>query len=206
MLPDPPLLLISDRIQARGDLASVLAAACRGGCRWISLREKDLPGAEQVALFRHVREALMAYGVTLTLHGSAALAKAAGADGVHLPAGADPAEARALLGRSALIGLSVHRPAEAAAADPAMLDYVTASPVFLTASKPGYGPALGVEGLRAFVAASRVPVIALGGVEAENAPLCRSAGAAGIAVMGGVMRAEDPGAMLGTLLHGSGTP
>ena len=194
-LPDPPLLLITDRAQACDDLATVVAAACAGGCRWVSLREKDLPETDQLALFARLRAALSAFDVRLTLHGSAALAQAAGADGVHLPSGADPAAARALLGPGALIGLSTHRPAEAAAADPALLDYVTASPVFLSASKPGYGPALGFDGLAAFAAGACVPVIALGGIDAGTAGLCRDAGAAGIAVMGAVMRAADPCAL-----------
>ena len=199
MLPDPPLLLITDRRQARGDLAEQVAAACAGGCRWVSLREKDLAEAEQIALFGRLRAATKPFGAVLTLHGPAALAQAAGADGVHLSSGSNARIARALLGPGALIGLSTHAPGEGReSAD--VLDYVTASPVFLTASKPGYGPALGLDGLAACVAATPVPVIALGGIDAETAAACRAAGAAGIAVMGAVMRAGDAGAEIGRLL------
>lgn len=194
MLPVPPVLLITDRSQAKGDLADMVAAACAGGCRWISLREKDLPEAEQVALFARIAGVARPFGARVTLHGAAALAQAAGADGVHLPGGSDPAAARALLGPLALVGLSLHSREEASRADAASLDYVTASPVFLTASKPGYGPALGLDGLTGFVRACPVPVIALGGIEAATAALCRQAGAAGIAIMGAIMRAEDPAA------------
>ncbi|MFG1378385.1 thiamine phosphate synthase [Xanthobacter autotrophicus] len=200
MLPAPPLLLITDRTLARGDLAQVAVEACAGGCRWISLREKDLPAAEQIALFAQLREATRAFRPRLTLHGSAELALAAEADGVHLPDGGDPGKARALLGPHALVGLSVHTLAEAEAADGAGLDYITVSPVFLTSSKPGYGPALGVAGLAGLVAASPVPVIALAGIAPANARSCRDAGAAGIAVMGSVMRAEDPAAEVSALL------
>lgn len=194
MLPAPPLLLITDRAQAGGDLARVARAACAGGCRWLSLREKDLPPHAQIALVAALREATRPFGPRLLLHGAARLARAAGADGVHLPDGADAREARGILGPGALVGLSVHTPAGAAATDPAAVDYITASPVFLTASKPGHGPALGIAGLAAFVAASPVPVIALGGIAPSNAASCRAAGAAGLAVMGGIMRADDPGA------------
>lgn len=162
----------------------------------MSLREKDLPEAEQLIVFSRLREVTRGFGTRLTLHGAPALALAAGADGVHLPDGGDPAAARDLLGPGALVGLSVHRLKDAAAVDPAWVDYITASPVFLTASKPGYGPALGTAGLAAFVSASPVPVIALGGIETETAPLCLDAGAVGIAVMGGVMRAPDPAAAM----------
>ncbi|MFG1361330.1 thiamine phosphate synthase [Xanthobacter pseudotagetidis] len=192
MLPVPPALLITDRSQAKGDLAAVVAAACAGGCRWISLREKDLPEVEQVALFARIAGVARPFGARVTLHGAAALARAAGADGVHLPGGSDAAAARALLGPKALVGLSLHSREEAAQTDAASLDYVTASPVFLTASKPGYGPALGLEGLAAFARACPVPVLALGGVGAAEAGACWAAGAAGLAVMGGVMRADDP--------------
>ncbi|MEP9351680.1 thiamine phosphate synthase [Xanthobacter sp. KR7-225] len=194
MLPAPPVLLITDRSQAKSDLPDVVAAACAGGCRWLSLREKDLAAAAQIALFARMAAIARPCGARVTLHGAAQLARAAGADGVHLPGGSDPAEARALLGPHALVGLSLHTLEEAARADPAALDYVTASPVFLTASKPGHGPALGLDGLAAFARACRVPVIALGGVDAANAGACRAAGAAGLAIMGGVMRAHDPAA------------
>ena len=199
-LPDPPLLVITDRTQAQGDLADVAAAACAGGCRWLSLREKDLAPEAQIALFARLRDATRPFGAILTLHGPAGLARAAGADGVHLPDGADARAARALLGSDALVGLSIHAVADAARVVAADVDYITASPVFLTASKPGYGPALGPQGLAAFVAAVPVPVIALGGVDATTAALCRQAGAAGLAVMGPVMRAEDPAAQLAGLV------
>ncbi|HEY2540814.1 MAG TPA: thiamine phosphate synthase, partial [Stellaceae bacterium] len=111
----------------------------------------------------------------------------------------DPATARARLLR-ALIGVSAHSAADAAAQLRAGADYVTISPVFLTASKPGYGPALGLDGLAA-AAAAPGPVLALGGITAENAGLCRAAGAAGVAVMGDVMRADDPQATVADLVR-----
>ena len=77
----------------------------------------------------------------------------------------------------ALIGASAHSAAEAAALLRAGADYVTISPVFLTASKPGYGPAMGLDGLARIVAGSTGPGMALGGITPENAALCRAAGA-----------------------------
>lgn len=191
-LPAPPILLVTDRAQAQGDLIALVAAVLAGGLRWVSVREKDLPEAEQAALVRALRPIADAHGARLTLHGSAALAHSAGADGVHLPGGADPVAARALLGPEALIGLSVHGVAEAAAADDAALDYLVAGPAFETASKPGYGPALGADGLRALRAASPLPLIAIGGIGAAQMSVCRAGGASGVAVMGGLMRAADP--------------
>jgi thiamine-phosphate pyrophosphorylase len=134
------------------------------------------------------------------LHGDPKIARDAGAAGVHLPAKANPAEARKLLGKNALIGMSIHDAEEARAADPAALDYIIAGPVFATASKPGYGPALGPKGLAAIVHASRVPVIAIGGIDAKNVGDCSAAGARGVAVMGGVMRAKSPAGAVMQLL------
>lgn len=157
------------------------------------MREKDLPEAGLAALFSRLRAVTAPYGAVLTLHGPAAQAQAVGADGVHLPAGSDAGAARALLGPGALIGLSVHGADEARAVQAGSVDYITASPVFLTRSKPGYGPALGPEGLQRFVLASPVPVLALGGVSIGTLAGCMEAGAQGVAVMGEMMRADQPG-------------
>jgi thiamine-phosphate pyrophosphorylase len=197
-LPDPPLLLITDRKQARKPLADIVGAALAAGCRWVSLREKDLPESEQIAMAQLLLPLVRRFGATLTLHGDASVAKAAGVNGVHLRSGTDTASARSTLGADALIGLSIHSPAEAAMA--ASADYVVAGPAFETASKPGYGPALCAAGIAAVANSSPVPVIAVGGISASNLPDIIAAAAAGIAVMGGVMRAEDPGAEVADLL------
>jgi thiamine-phosphate pyrophosphorylase len=191
-LPDPPLLLITDRRQARRPLEEIVAAAFSAGCRWVSVREKDLPPDEQVLLARDIASRARLHGARVTLHGGAALAKLAGADGVHLPAGVDPVSARALVGPGKLIGVSIHTATEAEAIDPAIVDYALAGPAFETASKPGYGPEIGRKGLIDVARAARVPVLAIGGINAARVGELIAAGAAGVAVMGGVMRAADP--------------
>ncbi len=190
-LPDPPLLLITDRRQARRPLAEIVADTLAAGCRWVSLREKDLPQDEQILLARGLAPLAQARGAKLTLHGEAALAKLAGTDGVHLPAGVDAASARALIGPGKLVGVSIHTVTEAEAVDPAIVDYALAGPAFETASKPGYGPEIGRRGLLEIARAARVPVLAIGGINSARVGELIAAGAAGIAVMGGVMRAAD---------------
>jgi len=190
-LPSPPLLVISDRSQARRPLVEIAEAAFRGGCRWFSLREKDLPAAERRDLLRTLVLLGHRFGGSVTAHEDIAAVIAAEADGVHLPGGGDPAAARRRLPQG-LIGVSAHAPEEAAAQLAAGADYVTLSPVFLTASKPGYGPAVGLDTLAAAARLSPGPVIALGGIDAANVAACLVAGARGIAVMGEVMRADDP--------------
>ena len=199
-LPDPPLLLITDRRQTLLPLADVVRAVLATGCRWISMREKDLSQVDQVALARALLSIARRHGACLTLHGDAALAKACGADGVHLPAGSDPIASRAMLGPAKLIGLSLHTVTEAAAIDPNVVDYAIAGPIFETPSKPGYGPGIGRKGLVDIARAASVPVLAIGGLNATRAAEVLAAGPVGIAVMGGVMRAADPGQEVKALL------
>jgi thiamine-phosphate pyrophosphorylase len=103
------------------------------------VREKDLPPAEQVALTRELLVIAQDFGAVLTPHCDAALARAGGADGVHLPDGSDPSAARAALGSAALVGISVHSGAQLRALDPTIVDYTIAGPVYASPSKPGYG-------------------------------------------------------------------
>jgi thiamine-phosphate pyrophosphorylase len=200
ILPDPPLLVISDRSQARWPLEAVAEAALAGGCRWFSLREKDLLPEERRDLLAALVALGRRYGAIVTAHEDIAAVAAAGADGVHLPGGGDPLAARVRL-PGALIGASAHSASEAAVLLGGGADYVTVSPVFPTASKPGYGPALGIEGLAGIVVVAPGPVVALGGITPQNAALCRSAGARGVAVMGEVMRAPDPRAAVEHLIR-----
>jgi len=199
-LPVPPLLLVTDRAQARRPLPEIVGSAFNAGCRWVSLREKDLSDDEQVPLFRALLPVAHRHGGRLVLHGQAALAKLAGADGVHLASGSDAAAARALLGAQKLVGVSIHTVTEAEAINPGVVDYALAGPAFETPSKPGYGPGIGRKGLAEITRASRVPVLAVGGVNAARIGELMAAGCAGVAVMGGVMRAADPALEVAALI------
>ena len=191
-LPEPPLLLVTDRRQSRWPLVQVVADAIATGCRWISVREKDLSEDDQVALVRALLPIARCEGARVSLHGDPALARAANADGAHLSARSDPLAARKLLGADKLIGVSIHTVTEAEVIDPAVVDYAIAGPAFETASKPGYGPEIGRNGLAEIAVAARVPVLAIGGINAMRVAEVLAAGPAGIAVMGGVMRAANP--------------
>ena len=191
-VPQPPLLLVTDRRQALRPLQAVVAAAVGAGCRWVSVREKDFPADEQILLARSLLPLVRAQGGKLMLHGAASLARDAGIDGVHLPAGRDAAAARALVGPEKILGVSIHTVTEAEQIDPACVDYALAGPAFETPSKPGYGPEIGRKGLADIARACRVPVLAIGGINAGRIAEVVARGAAGVAVMGGVMRAADP--------------
>ena len=191
-LPQPPLLLVTDRQQARTPLVTLIAEAIAAGCRWVSVREKDCSPKHQIGLVQALLPIARRHGARVSLHGNALLAKTANADGVHLSARDDPLAARKLLGTDRLVGVSIHSVTEARALDPGIVDYAIAGPAFETASKPGYGPGIGREGLAEIAAAARVPILAIGGINATRAAEVLAAGSAGIAVMGGIMRAPDP--------------
>jgi thiamine-phosphate pyrophosphorylase len=199
-LPDPPILVITDRRQARRPLEEIAAAVFGAGGRWLSLREKDLDSASRAALLARLVALGRGYGAIVGVHEDVAAARATGAGALHLPAGVLPPGARHALGANALIGGSAHDENEVAALASAGADYATLSPIFLSASKPGYGPALGLDRLARAAATSPLNILALGGVDDGNAASCIAAGAAGIAVMGSVMTAGDPGRVMAGLI------
>ena len=174
-LPQPPLLVITDRQVAKRPLEAVAEEAFAAGCRWLSLRDKDLPEPERLTLLGRLMSLAEASGALVTVHGHGVGAAARAARGLHLDRTGDVAAARRALGPSALIGRSAHDEAEAEAAAEGGADYVTFSPVFASISKSGYGRAAGLGELRGLARRSRLPVVALGGIDAGNAAACLEA-------------------------------
>jgi thiamine-phosphate pyrophosphorylase len=203
-LPQPPLLVITDRKQAVQPLLNVVLALFAGGCRWISLREPDLTPNERVnMLYRMVNFGERAKAKVM-VHADFDAAMTTGAAGVHLPRYGSIKTARSYLGNRALVGVSAHDRGEVQQAVALGADYVTLSPIFESPSKPDYGPALGLKGLGEIAKSMPIPIYALGGVDASNAAACRAAGAAGVAIMGAAMRAADPEAMIRAVIAALG--
>ena len=155
-LPTPPILVITDRKQCPDGLEARAAALFHGGCRFLSVREKDLAPGERRALLIRLAALGREVGATMCVHDDI---DAAGALGIalHLPAAGDAARARRTLGDLTLIGQSCHSRAEIRAAAAAGVDYVTIGPAFATASKPGYGPAADLGGMIVMGAAMATP-------------------------------------------------
>ena len=196
----PSLLVITDRQNTSLPFDEVLVQVLNAGCRWIMVREKGLATAELCPLVETIQEAASAFGATISINGDYTAASIRGIRAIHLPQGHPVPAIRRVMGAQTLIGVSAHSVAEAMQAAAESANYITASPVHETPSKPGYGPALEMAGLSEIVAAVRIPVLALGGVTIANAAECIRAGAAGIAVMGSVMRSETPGRVVSDLI------
>lgn len=181
----PRLLLLTDRSQLRlgRPLGRTLRECADAGLTHVVLRELDLPDAHRALVAADAAAA----GLTVI----SAHRPVPDAVGVHLPAAAAPAAA----GAATLVGRSCHSAADVARAADAT--YATLSPYAPTRSKPGYGPPLPPSAYGGHA----VPVFALGGVTAANAPDARAAGAHGVAVMGEVMRSADPAATVAALLE-----
>lgn len=206
----PRLLVLTDGEQTGArTLLSTVQLAIDGGARAVVLREKRATTAERRGLARTIRSWLAPLGGVLLVASDLAIE----ADGVHLAA-ADPFPDE----RPAIVGRSCHDLAEIRRAAAEGCDYVTLSPVFATRSKPGYGPGLGLAGLRDIVddfelgsdsgppapvgpGGRAMPVYALGGIDVDMAGVCLRAGATGVAVMGALMRAADPSTTAHALAH-----
>ena len=167
-------------------------AALQGGASCVQYRNKDFHLADYGEL-RRIRDLCRINGVPLVINDDVLLAKAVGADGVHLGQGdGNPREARAVLGPGALIGISVSTLEELGRTDLTPCDYVGSGPVFATGTKADAKPVRGLDGLAEIVRQVALPVVAIGGVTADRVPGCLDAGAAGVAVISAVSRAADP--------------
>jgi len=188
------LCLVTDRHATGGrDLLDVVTAALRGGVDAVQLREKDLGARELLALAREVRAICTQHDAKLLINDRIDVALACGADGVQLPTNSfSVADARHLLGRGSLIGCSTHSIDEATAAAAQGADFVVFGPVFDTPAKRAYGKPVGLDALQAVTRAVAVPVLAIGGITAHNAPSVRACGATGIAAIGAFFGAASP--------------
>src|SRR5215211_7419200 len=167
----------------------VAFGAIDGGATAVQLRAPELGDDVLRRLAAEIRERCAREGVMFVVNDRPDIARQVGADGVHVGRDDAPLEARGIFG-DGVLGISADTPAEATAAARAGADYLGVT-VFTTGTKADARP-LGLEGLRAIVGSTELPVVAIGGIDASNACDVLEAGAAGIAVVSAVGAAEDP--------------
>ena len=186
---------ITDRQRcAPTPLRDVVSELLDVGVKAIQLREKDLSDTALAQLAEPIAVLCQNYDANLFINTHINVARDVGAAGIHLPANADPVgSVKAETGDNFYIGCSVHNFDAAKKREAEGADFVTYSPIYPTASKPGYGPAVGTASLTEMVECVKLPIFALGGVTPARVLECLKAGAFGVAVMSGVMSPKGAG-------------
>lgn len=196
MRPDVRLYLVTGPVPSGRRLEEVVEAAVAGGVTAVQLRDKNAPTVQLIARARELHAIARPYGVPVFVNDDVEAALRSGVEGVHV--GVDDAAAsaaRAAIGPDGLVGWSVNdlgqvdRDAEILASD-----YLAASPVWSTPSKPDATVPLGLHGVTRLrhLMPPDLPLVAIGGIDATNAAEVVDAGADGVAVVSAICAADDP--------------
>ncbi len=190
---DWTLYVITDAQLSRGrSHLEVAREAIKGGASLIQFRDKEMTTRQLVETAGKIKELTEGADIPLIINDRLDVALAVDADGVHVGQDDMPAAlARQLIGPHKILGVSASTVEEARQAEREGANYVSASPVFTTPTKPDAPPPTGLEGLRAIVEAVNLPVIAIGGIDEKNAAEVMEAGAQGVAVISVVVSALD---------------
>ena len=200
--PDLRLIVITDAaLAAPRTVVDVVQAALAAGAPAIQLRMKDAPARDVLAAAFALLERTRSAGARLYVNDRLDVALAAGADGVHLgPDDIPVAAARAVVPSGFLIGYSTDDPERAARAQHDGADYIGCGAVFGTSSKDVGGESIGTARLDDVARRVTIPVVGIGGIGLENVGEIARTRAAGVAVIGAVMKATDPAEVVRQLL------
>lgn len=189
---DMLLYAVTDRAWLHGrTLANCVAAALRGGATFVQLREKEADDRETAELARALMPLAHAAGVPFVIDDRVELARAVGADGVHVgQSDAACADARRILGPDAIVGVSAQTIDQARAAQEAGADYLGVGAVFTTSTKKD-ADSVSLSELQGLCRAVDIPVVAIGGVNAHTAPKLAGCGVDGIAVVSALFAQDD---------------
>lgn len=172
--------------------------ALEGGIKWVQLRMKDATEDEIISVGTEVRRLCDQHSATFIIDDHVELVHKLKADGVHLGKNDMPiAEARNILGKDIIIGGTANTFEDIAAHYQATANYIGCGPFRFTTTKKGLSPTLGLEGYRSIMtkvkeAGINIPIVAIGGITAEDIPDIMQTGIAGIALSGAILRAENP--------------
>jgi len=179
------------------DELSGAEAVLKGGCRWVQLRMKDASDEEFMSVGRKLAELCRSFGARLILDDRVHLVGEIGADGVHVGKNDMPVdEVRRLLGPGFIVGATANSFDDIASAAARGADYIGLGPFRFTQTKRKLSPILGLEGYRQLMSESRaagilLPVVAIGGINSADIPDIMATGVHGVAISGGLLRAED---------------
>ncbi len=189
-------LLADTGLVSPDSLIDVVRAALRGGVTAVQLRAKLATTLEQLELARGLKAVCEQASVPLLVNDRVDVALAAESDGAHVghigEEDLSPRDARRLLGPAAIVGVSVGTPEEAHTAAAQGASYVSAGPMFATFTKLDAGPAAGEPLLRGVRAATRLPLVVIGGITPQRSVALFAAGADGVCVGAAILRAPDP--------------
>lgn len=192
--PDLTLYLVLDPVLCGGSdgMAQTARQAAQAGVTCVQLRAPNWSTQALVDCGLKLKHVLSPYGVPLIVNNDVKAAEIIGASGVHVgQSDMNPRKARALLGKDAVIGLSITRYEEIGTLDPTVVDYAGVGPVYATSTKKDAAPAMGPDVLRRIIENLSVPVVAIGGIGVAQAPEMRCAGARGIAVVSAICGQRD---------------
>nr|WP_221434232.1 thiamine phosphate synthase [Geomicrobium halophilum] len=185
-------VISAEHLHPERTLESVMEAALQGGASAIQLRDKESSKEDLIKKGRKLQQLASRFGVPFIINDHLDVALAVDADGVHFGQGDFPLlEARTLLGRGKLIGISTHTKKEAIEAERDGADYIGVGPVYQTRSKEDTEEEVGLSGLRDICEQVSIPTVAIGGIKLNNAAAVAATGVSGIAVISEVVMSND---------------
>ncbi|MGL6315499.1 thiamine phosphate synthase [Vibrio sp. WXL103] len=187
------LYLVTDDQQDLTTLKQVVKQAVAGGVTMVQVREKHGDVRAFIARAQAVKQILAGTGVPLIINDRVDVALAVDADGVHLGQSDMPAElARQLIGEDKLLGLSIEDDAQLAEADSLPIDYIGLSAIYATPTKTNTKHHWGIEGLSRALKTTKLPIVAIGGINHDTIPELAKTGVHGLALVSSICHACDP--------------
>jgi thiamine-phosphate pyrophosphorylase len=187
------ICLVTDRDLAKGrSLIDVVGAAVQGGVTMVQLREKNATTRAFLEEARALKALLTPLGVPLVINDRVDIALAVDAEGIHVGQTDMPVEQVRAIAPGRIVGLSITNATQMARADTQLCDYLGVGPLYLQQTKADASTPLGVEGFAKLRAMTDRPVMAIGGLKANNSAPVLGAGADGLAIVSGIISADDP--------------
>jgi thiamine-phosphate pyrophosphorylase len=189
----PRLYVILDATSITSPERDCAASLARAGVRLLQYRNKSASARQYLEFSRELAETLVPRGVSFFVNDRPDVAFLAGASGVHVgQEDLDVEQARRVVGRDKLVGVSTHNLEQFDRAAAGSADYIAVGPLFDTSSKANADPVVGLAFLRRVRGLTEKPIVAIGGITLERAAATIEAGADSVAVISGILGASDP--------------